>query len=131
MGRDPLFWAGHALVLWITLRMLTSLAVSSGAQSLWALATALAATIVLSTVLLATLTRSTRLAAGRLALRLLPAPTVGAVLAGVTAGLNGASWQQVAVAGGAWVTGGLLAVLALLALGRRRTQTQGMSGFGS
>lgn len=117
MRADLLVWGVHALITWVLVRMLASLAVSSGAQSLWALATALVVVVAVSGLLTAWLTRSRGLRAAALARRLLPAPVVGALLTGVTVVLNGGSPAQTAVASAAWILGTGLAI-AVLALRR-------------
>lgn len=110
MRADLLVWGIHALISWVLVRMLASLAVSSGAQSLWALATALVVAVAASGSLTAWLTRSRGLRASRLARRLLPAPVVGAAITAITVVLNGGSPAQITVATLAWIVGGALGV---------------------
>lgn len=110
MRADLLVWGVHAVITWVLVRMLASLAVSSGAQSLWALASALVVAVTTSGILTTWLTRSHGLPRARLARRLLPAPVAGAVLTAVVVVLNGASPAQTTVASLAWVVGAALGI---------------------
>ena len=128
MRADALVWAVHAVVVWILVRTVASLAVSVGAQSLWALAAAACVTVVVATLLTAWLTRTVRAPARRHLVRLLPVPMAGAAWTATSVLLHGAGVAQVVVAAGAWALGGVLAVLAVRAGQRARAPEDGAFG---
>lgn len=125
MRADVLVWAVHALVTWILVRMVASLAVSVGAQSLWALAAAACVTLAVATLLSAWLTRTLRLPSRRHLVRLLPVPVAGALWTGASVLRHGGDPAQLLVAGGAWVGGAVLAVLAIRLTQRARPRDDG------
>lgn len=120
----------HALIVWIMMRGLVSLAITSGTQSLWAIAAATATTIAVSAAITAWLTRTHRSDLATALRLLLPVPLLGGIWAGLSAWTHHASGQQVAVAAGAWIVGGLLgAVLVQLVWRKRRRRPEMRTSF--
>lgn len=132
MRVDVLVWILHGLVVWVVVRMLGGLAVSSGAQSLWGLAGAVTVAVLASTLVTAWLTRTHRTATRRLLWRLLPVPLAGGAWTGAVVLGNGGRAAQVGVAGGSWLLGGGLAllVLGLVADRAQRRRSDLTSTFG-
>jgi hypothetical protein len=122
--RELLRLVVHALVLWVLARGLVGLAISSGTQSLWALAAATAAVVLLAGAATALLTRALQDDLPVLARRLLPVPLLAAAWTALSASSHEATAAQTAVATGAWVVGAVLGVALVRVLGRRRRARQ-------
>lgn len=125
MRADVLVWIVQAAITWTLVRGVASLAVSAGAQSLWALAAAVAATVAVAALVTAWLTRTARASAQRRAVRLLPIPLAGAAWTTASVLGHGGTAAQTSVSAGAWVVGGLVALLALQLSGRSRPRDDG------
>lgn len=119
--RDALTILLHALIVWVLVEGLLSLTISSGAQSLWAIALSTTSVLALATWLTAWLTRSSQHGVPRLLRRLLPVPLLGAVWTGYAVASSEGTLPQVAVAASAWVVGALVGLLVVV-LTRRRTE---------
>lgn len=113
MRLDLLITAFHALILWVMVRGLSSLAISSGAQNLWALAGSVAVAVLASTAVAAWLSGTAAQPGARQIRRLLPAPTLGAVVTGLLVSANGGSSAQILVSSFAWLLGATIALVGL------------------
>lgn len=122
--RELLRLGVHAVVLWVMVRGLVGLAISSGTQSLWALAAATAAVVLLAGVVTALLTRGLQEPLPVLARRLLPVPLLAGVWTAVSASSHDATGTQTAVAAGGWAVGAVLSLVLVRALGRRKHSRQ-------
>lgn len=128
MRRDVLTAVLHGAVLWALGRLLAATILSSGAQDVLAVAAATTGTAAAATLATAWVSRSLDASPGRLVRRFLPVPLL---VAGLTAYLlltRDASAVQVFLGTLPWLLGPGLALVVLMAVGRRRPRSASMVG---
>ncbi|MFX0537464.1 hypothetical protein ACQBAT_00480 [Ornithinimicrobium sp. Y1847] len=122
--REFLTYALHALIVWVVMRGLVALALSSGSQDLWALAAATTTAVALAGLATAWLTRTARKSVAVVTRRLMPVPLAGGALAAWAAGNYASTTAQIAVAAAAWILGGIASVVLVHLVWRKRRHTE-------